>query len=408
MKVISSLLSRYIAQFTRISPLCILIVAEMLRNTDDTLASQLKLLSFVLMLIISVIQSRWRCNQWLLLCSSVYVVVLVVSLLFSFNLQAGIEELIRFLFLPVILFYGYSLRHNAHSLFNFIIFVAFCSNLFQIYQYLNYFYGIGPTIYDLRSKDGGYFLNVGFFGISNAIVNLSAYVLVIIKENFRFKSLLSTFFFIFCFLTFSYKTIPFLFFAFFIFTKNKTSKIFVSVSFIALLSVFSPLFYDMYELLIRKIEVYVLVGNSARYESYRVMIEYLSEFNLFGAGLGSFGGPASVTYNSPLYAKYDFFWFKTTNLSTTDTFYPHLFVELGWVGGLLFFVIFFVPLLPSAGDARKINYFLAAALLFESLFSFGLLNLTELMCTAFLFYPMNSVYGANRCSILRKHNIRLT
>lgn len=400
MKIISSLLNEYIAQFIRISPLCILIVSEILRDTHDSLSSKLKLLSFVSMVIISVIRNRWHYNQWLVFSSSVYVVVLVVSLLFSFNLQAGIEELIRFLFLPVILFYGYSLRNNAHSLFNFIIFVALCSNLFQIYQYLNYFYGIGPTIVDLRSKDGGYFLNVGFFGISNAIVNLSAYVLVTIKENFRFKLFFSTFFFIFCFLTFSYKTIPFLVLAYFIFTKNMTSKICGAIGLVALPLIFSTLFYDMYELLIRKIEVYIHVGNSARYESYRVMVEYLSELNLFGAGLGSFGGPASVSFNSPMYAKYDFFWFKTTNLSTTDTFYPHLFVELGWLGGLLFLIVFLVPLLQSAGFARKINYFFAAALLFESLFSFGLLNLTELMCTAMLFYPVNFLYSSNRISAI--------
>jgi hypothetical protein len=91
-----------------------------------------------------------------------------------------------------------------------------------------------------------------------------------------------------------------------------------------------------------KISYYLTKGDSARYESYRVMFESLGKPNLIGEGLGSFGGPASIYYNSPKYNEYNFNWYALEEkLSTTDTLYPHLFVELGLFGAILYLSIIF-------------------------------------------------------------------
>ncbi|MBE4158626.1 hypothetical protein HJ102_13755 [Vibrio parahaemolyticus] len=103
---------------------------------------------------------------------------------------------------------------------------------------------------------------------------------------------------------------------------------------------------EIYELAIIKIEFYVSVGNSARFESYRVMYESLTSGNFFGEGIGSFGGPSSTNYNSPLYQSYYFNWYgMQEQLNTTDTFYPHVFVELGLFTGIIYLSCFFYSLL---------------------------------------------------------------
>ena len=74
------------------------------------------------------------------------------------------------------------------------------------------------------------------------------------------------------------------------------------------------------------------------------MFDDLADFNLFGRGIGSFGGPSSVTYNSPVYPDTNFNWYYTIDLKTTDTFFPHLFVEVGFIGGLLYLLIILSPI----------------------------------------------------------------
>ena len=62
----------------------------------------------------------------------------------------------------------------------------------------------------------------------------------------------------------------------------------------------------MGESVVFRVEQYITKGDSARAESYRVMFDDLADFNLFGRGIGSFGGPSSVTYNSPVYPDTNF------------------------------------------------------------------------------------------------------
>lgn len=143
----------------------------------------------------------------------------------------------------------------------------------------------------------------------------------------------------------------------------------------------------------RKIDFYIIYGDSARFESYRVMFDYILDGNLLGAGLGTFGGPSSITYYSPLYQEYNFFWFNAQSMNTTDTFYPHIFVELGLVFGLIYFIQYLSPLFFAIKNKKYVSECLLVLffILFDSLFSFSLKNVTCLMCGPMLLFGLSEI-----------------
>ena len=55
-----------------------------------------------------------------------------------------------------------------------------------------------------------------------------------------------------------------------------------------------------------------------------------------GSGLGTFGGPAAAVFDSIEYARLGFerFWFYRCGVWMTDTFWPHIYAEAGFLGGL--------------------------------------------------------------------------
>jgi len=372
-----------------ILPLWLLFLGEHIVRYSESFSSTLKLLVFFLM--IGNIFLVGKYNKYIIVLLFLFLTILFINIPKAFNIMAAIEEFLRFLFAPIFLLYGYTFRKKIDMFVNSIVFIAVFSDLFQIFTYFDYFMGIG--IVEARVKDIGYIVNVGLFGITNAILNLSAFILTL-KFNFtKYRKLLLVFFFIFTFLTFSYKTMLLLFLSLFIFIERRLVKILTLV----LLCLFALISYkyvlDMYKVLLTKIDVYILTGNSARFESYRVMVEFLAQFNFLGEGLGSFGGPSSIKYNSPVYEKYNFNWFYTTNLRTTDTYYPHLFVELSWLGGFIFLLFLFLPIITTKNkEAKKIIIFLLLAILFDSLFSHGLNNMLYLSCTVLLFYGIRYKY----------------
>ena len=193
------------------------------------------------------------------------------------------------------------------------------------------------------------------------------------------------------FLSFSYKTLGTFFFLLFLDYKNKLKLISIIAFGLLLALVTMPsMLVSMGENLSYRVREYVTEGNSARAESYRVMFSELLDLNLFGRGVGSFGGPSSVTYNSPVYEDVNFNWYHTTNLATTDTYYPHLFVEMGLIGGLLYLLIILSPLLFFKWKTYKfkIVFVLYFALFFDSLFSYSLNNIAFSVVSLIFIYPI--------------------
>jgi hypothetical protein len=112
---------------------------------------------------------------------------------------------------------------------------------------------------------------------------------------------------------------------------------------------------------------------------------------LFGRGVGVFGGPASTSYNSTFYKGVGFDWYDTAwlNLTTTDTYLPHLFVELGIIGGLLYLAILITPLFRKRlTEKLMIVLVIYFCLFFDMLFSFSLNNLEYLLFSLVFVYPI--------------------
>jgi MFS superfamily sulfate permease-like transporter len=134
---------------------------------------------------------------------------------------------------------------------------------------------------------------------------------------------------------------------------------------------------------------------SVRVESYIVMFKELFNGNLFGKGIGAFGGPASLKYHSPYYEQVHFTWPDTywMKMTTVDTFPPHVFVELGLIGGSLFFLVLISPLFRRyVPNMVIIIYF---TLFFDMLFTYSLASLEYMMYSLVLIYPI-IYYEQNR------------
>ena len=381
---------KYLSDVLFLFPIWLLYFAEIFSNYNVYVSGLLKQLVFLLMLIFILYKNSY--NRTLLFIFLFFVAFLFLNLLKSFNFTAGLEEFIRFLFLPVVLMFGYSYREKIDLLILSIIMIAFLSDIYQILVYLSYYSGSG--FFESQLKDGTIY-NSGFFSVSNALLNFIAFILVFKFYHLNYRRFFLVFFYILTFLTFSYKTLPFLFISLFIFIKKHYKfKLFIIIVFLTISFLSYNYILEMYEVFIKKIDFYIVVGNSARFESYRVMGEFLSQTHLLGEGLGSFGGPSSVIHHSPIYAKYNFDWFgMDMELKTTDTFYPHLFVELGTIGAFLFLSLLILPVFQSKNkDAKQLNLFILTTLIFDALMSFSLSNLFMLSYTVMLFYGINYKY----------------
>jgi hypothetical protein len=150
-----------------------------------------------------------------------------------------------------------------------------------------------------------------------------------------------------------------------------------------------------------KISFYIVDGNSARAEAYRVMFESLGKGNLFGEGLGSFGGPAAVKYGSPLFGEYHFKWYGLGNiLRTTDAFYPHLFVELGFIGAIVWlcFLLFY-------GHVNKRNapwIFIVVAFYFDNIFSLSLVAPSYVFSALLTMYAFSGRVAGTTHTLVRR------
>ena len=121
------------------------------------------------------------------------------------------------------------------------------------------------------------------------------------------------------------------------------------------------------------------------------MFREMGNNNWLGKGAGVFGGPASVEFNSPYYSEIKFNWYDTKwmGLTTTDTYPPHAFVELGTIGGILYFLLLLSPLFRTWIDS---NYKMALVIFFclmsDMLVSFSLNNLEYLFFSLVFVYPV--------------------
>jgi hypothetical protein len=387
--------------------LVVFFISDTLLSLDSSYSQSIKVVAFSLL--VSAIMLRPRFHKKILLIGPI-IAVLCISLLRTFSMDAGLEEFMRFLFPVIITVSIYAYRDKLNVLIGTLIFVVLTNDLFQIYFFIAYIAGL-PTLLPVRIDSGTFLRAQGWLGFFSefAYLNFCAFILY---RNFsapgRGKSR-SWFFMVFAVLAFSFKLLVAAIFYPLSMKKLSMRKwmILAAALLVVGLGFSAGLLDSLISVASSKVAFYITEGNSARAESYRVMFESLSAGNLLGEGLGSFGGPASVKYGSPLYAKYHFDWYGLGGvLKTTDTFYPHLFVELGLVGALIWcsFMIFY-----GQGEKKgRLWWFFVIVLLVDNFFSMSLLSPGYVFSALLVMYVISrpevgvSVFGLDkkRCQLV--------
>ncbi len=381
-------------------PFLLVYTGSVLQNTHKEISSIFKLAAFVYM-VVYIISYR-KVNKNLLYATVLFLPVLVYGICNTFNIKAGLSDGIRYLFPIAVLFYSYSIKEHFNLLLKFIIVFVLLNFFVQILNYVNWIRGIEQWFY-YRTDDGYVYYNAtsgliratgtvvffGFYGFFNMI----AFFIINKFYHGKYKNALLGITLFSMVASISFKAFGAFLMVVVLYYYKKIYKLLLYFL-LFLLGVylsFPEKINDFIQNLLLRISLYITEGNSARSESYRVMFNEISNFNLFGQGVGVFGGPASTTYNSWYYKAVGFDWYDTKwlNLPTTDTYLPHLFVELGIVGGLLYLWVLVMPLLRRKFNAR---FFLVLAiyfcLFFDMLFSFSLNNLEYLLFSLVFVYPI--------------------
>lgn len=399
-KVLFHIPNDWLTKFLVLLPFIIIYAGTVFQTTHKEISSISKVLAFLYMIIY--VGYYRKVNAKLFFATLIFIPFLVYGVLNSWLIKAGISDGIRYLFPIVILFYSYSIKDHFKLLLKFIVFFVVLNFLVQLINYFNWSRGIDQWFY-YRTSDGYVYYNaamgilratgtVVFFGFLG-FLNMIAFFIINVFYKGKYKKILLgiTLFMLLASLSFK----AFGAFLIVVLMYNYRSLYKLALYFLILLLGVYLTFPDkinaFVQSLILRIQLYITEGNSARSESYRVMFNEIGSFNLFGQGVGVFGGPASTTYNSWYYKTVGFNWYDTAwlNLTTTDTFPPHLFVELGILGGLTYLLVLITPLFRKKFNKR---YLLVLAiyfcLFFDMLFSFSLNNLDYLLFSLVFVYPI--------------------
>ena len=83
-------------------------------------------------------------------------------------------------------------------------------------------------------------------------------------------------------------------------------------------------------------------------------LEIAEDYAPFGAGLGTFGGAAAVAFDSDLFYKYliAYEWYFDHGLYLTDTYWPKVIAESGFIGGFFNLLFLMTPAVFSYSSAR--------------------------------------------------------
>lgn len=342
-----------------------------------------------LLLLVGILSSARYVHKVAVLLLPIFI-IFIYNFYIALNYDAAKEELLRFL-LPIIITLSLYANLNFKTLARLLIYLIISNDMFQVIYYLSYYFDL-PLLYKPRIEYG-YILRaegwVGFFSLFG-FLNFCGYLLVA-KGDFEAEKKYKNIFLTFMFLSTSLKVIIG-FFVYLLMTSN-IKRIRLELVVIILLGMiffisFGSFIDDYTNLIVSKVNFYIIEGNSARSESYRVLYAEVLGGNMFGAGLGSFGGPASTAYDSLMYYTYNFNWFGLEGqLSTTDTFYPHLFIELGLIGGLLYLAFF---ILYGYEEYNTQWFSLIIIFLLDNIMSFSMLSPPYVMTALItLFYFQN-------------------
>lgn len=348
------------SQFVKLGAFALLSTAILLRPSFH------KLIALILPILLTLYLAMWR----------------------TFNINAGGEEFLRFLAPMAITVSMFAYRARLSPVIFMFFAVVLSNDLFQCYFYVAYALKL-PLFLPVKFDSGLYLRAQGWIGFFSefSFINFCAFLLCRHYQPTRWSKRAAWVFLTFALLGVSFKIFATIAVYFVVQRKLTVRSVIAALSGIGVLlfALMSGLLDSLVRIAMTKLSFYVVAGNSARAESYRVMFQSLMKGNFFGEGLGSFGGPASVKYHSPLYSIYHFNWYGLGNtLTTTDTFYPHLFVELGVLGAILWlaFMVFY----GQVSRSRRIWLFLVGAFCFDNIFSMSFVSASYVFSALMLMY----------------------
>lgn len=382
-------------------------ISDTMLTLEDDRSQLVKMFAFGLLLLAILLRPRFH---RLILLAAPLLFVLWIGLVRSFNEDAGMEEFLRFLFPVIITVALFAYRDRIDAAIKVFFLVVLSNDLFQCYFYLAYLTGL-PLLLPVRIDSGLFLRAQGWMGFFSefSFINFCAFVLCRQYRRTKRSRLMSWIFALFAVLGFSFKMFATL--AIYPLIAGKVSPrvwMVVGVTVGAGLWLVTNGYLDaLFSVAAAKISFYIVEGNSARAESYRVMVESLANGNLLGEGLGSFGGPASVRYGSPLYGRYHFDWYGLGEiLKTTDTFYPHLFVEIGLLGAVVW--LWFVLRYGHGKQGGMPWIFVVSAFCFDNIFSMAFVSSSYVFSALLVMHAFSSRGEARTSNNVRKHSTART
>lgn len=319
----------------------------------------------------------------------------------TYCMEASLTALARYLVPMLFLFYGLLYRHRLDNLASGILALTALNNIAQIVVYVSialqlnfvpvqFMYGMLPRA-------------MGMAGICGySLMNFTCAVLSYYCLPERNRLSYFYFFVAFGLAAFSIKSLP-AYGVLVVFTlqfkrRAVLARILAVVLCVAVVGWIEFSTNSLSRAVVDRYYAYGVDTSSARSDSYRVMFESLGKGNLLGEGLGCFGGPASTKYESPKYQEYGFSWGYCEGIATTDTYYPHVFVELGWIGGVLYLGMFFLPFFSEShrGPSRfkAACFLLCFGLFVEAIASFAIQSFDSMAVTMLLFGVYHRGQGA--------------
>lgn len=389
--------------FLVLLPFLLIFGGTIFQNTAySSWTSLTKLLAFGYMIVYVVFNQKISAN---LVLFTLFFIPFWTYALFNnpYSQAAANGDSIRYLFPIVVLFYSYAIKEYFPLLLKFVVAFIVINLIIQVFNYGfwlmgakdQWFYYTMPGGVRWVNKTAGVIRATGtvvFFSLYG-FINLIAFFLIQKYYNKRFKSLLLAICVLGLFLSFSYKGIGafFIVLAFYYYKHIYKVLIYIILVFFLIYALApSKINAFVYDISLR-MSLYITEGNSMRSEAYRVMFKEIKNGNWLGKGSGVFGGPASVEFSSPYYKEINFNWYDTKwmGLTTTDTYPPHAFVELGTIGALFYFILLLSPLFRTKMNSNyKMLLVIYFCLMSDMLVSFSLNNLEYLFFSLVFIYPV--------------------
>lgn len=389
------LTNRAIADFFVLLPLILVYVGMVFYNIDYEISNIFKRIAFFYMVIYVLFQFKW--NRNLVIMMLIFLPFFIYAYQKSFHPKAALEDGIRYLFPIVVLFYSYSIRKHLDVLVKFWSVFLVLNFIMQLINYYFWLQGVDQWFYYKTHRGVRYYnATMGILRGTGLVtdfdlfgfMNLTGFIIIKYYYQGRYKKWILLIAALGIIMSLSYKIIGAALIILMIDNLKKLHKViivlFINLTLFTL--VFPDVMQEIREQLKMRIESYVTKGHSARADSYIIMAKQIRQGNLLGTGIGTFGGPASTKYHSPYYEKFDFNWYGIHYITTTDTYPPHPFVELGLIGALFYFFLILTPLLRKR-IPQSILY-IYFVLFVDMLFTFSMNNLAFLLASLIFVYPV--------------------